>query len=107
MKFIIDTNIVFSGLIKNSITRKILLNPNFEFYIPDFYNIEFNKYKSYILKKFNGTEGELDKLIKLIHEKIIIVVEDEYSDKLESAEVIIGKIDNKDIPFIALALDRR
>jgi len=45
MKFIIDTNIVFSGLIKNSITRKILLNPNFEFYIPDFYNIEFNKYK--------------------------------------------------------------
>lgn len=56
------------------------------------------------MKKFNGTEGELDKLINLIHEKIIIVVEDECSDKLETAEDIIGKNDTKDIPFIALAL---
>jgi len=40
MKLIIDTNIIFSGLIKKSITREILLSPNFEFYTPDFYNIE-------------------------------------------------------------------
>ena len=49
MKLIIDTNIIFSGLIKQSITREILLSPYFEFYIPDFYNIELNKYKSYII----------------------------------------------------------
>jgi predicted nucleic acid-binding protein len=104
MKLIIDTNIIFSGLIKQSTTREILLNPDFEFYIPDYYNIEFKKYKSYILEKFNGTDAELDDLIKIIHEKIIIVVEDEYSNKMKDAEAIIGKIDPKDIPFIALAL---
>lgn len=104
MKLIIDTNIIFSGLIKKSITREILLSPNFEFYTPNFYNIELNKYKSYILTKFNGTEEELDELIKILHEKIIIAVENEYSDEMEKAESIIGKIDPKDIPFIALAL---
>jgi len=104
MKLIIDTNIIFSGLIKKSITRAILFSPYFEFYTPDFYNIELNKYKSYLLTKFEGTEGELNELIKILHEKIIIVVEDEYFDKMEKAEAIIGKIDPKDIPFIALAL---
>ncbi|KKL48908.1 hypothetical protein LCGC14_2320820 [marine sediment metagenome] len=104
MKLIIDTNIIFSGLIKDSITRKILLSPNFEFYTPDFYNIELNKYKTYILTKFNGTDKDLDVLIELLHDKIVIVVEKEYSDKMEIAEKIIGKIDPKDVPFIALAL---
>lgn len=104
MKLIIDTNIIFSGLIKQSITREILLSPYFEFYIPDFYNIELNKYKSYIIAKFNGNEGDLDDLITILHEKLFIVPENEYSDKIEKAKEIIGKIDPKDVPFIALAL---
>lgn len=104
MKLIIDSNIIFSGLIKKSITREILLSPNFTFYIPDFYNIELEKYKSIILEKFVGTEKELDELIKIIHENIIVVVEEEYFDEMKRAEKIIGKIDPKDIPFIALAL---
>jgi len=74
MKLIIDSNIIFSGLMKKSITREILLSPNFTFYIPDFYNIELEKYKSTILEKFDGTEKDLDELIKIIHEKIIIII---------------------------------
>ena len=93
MKLIINTNIIFSGLIKHSTTREILLSPYFEFYIPDFYNIELNKYKSYINAKFNGNEGDLDVLIKIFHEKLFIVPEKEYSDKIEKAKEIIGKID--------------
>ncbi|MBD3193926.1 MAG: hypothetical protein GF317_02650 [Candidatus Lokiarchaeota archaeon] len=104
MKLIIDSNIIFSELMKKSITREILLSPNFTFYIPDFYNIELEKYKSAILEKFGGTEKELDELVKIIHEKIIVVVEEEYFDEMNRAEKIIGKIDPKDIPFIALAL---
>ncbi|TFF97868.1 MAG: hypothetical protein EU547_03105 [Promethearchaeota archaeon] len=104
MKLIIDTNIIFSGLIKKSITREILLNPEFDFYIPEFYNIEFKKYKSYIFEKFEGKEKELERLIEIIHEKIIIVMEEEYHDKMEEADTFIGKFDPKDIPFIVLAL---
>ncbi len=89
---------------KKSITREILLSPNFTFYIPDFYNIELEKYKSTILEKFGGSAKDLDELIKIIHEKIIVVVEEEYFDEMKRAEKIIGKIDPKDIPFIALAL---
>jgi len=40
MKLIIDTNIHFSGIIKDSVTRKILMHPDFEFYTPDFFLLE-------------------------------------------------------------------
>jgi len=80
------------------------LNPEFDFYIPEFYNIKFKKYRSYIFEKFEGKEKELERLIEIIHEKIIIVMEEEYYDKMEEANTIIGKFDSKDIPFIALAL---
>lgn len=33
MKLVIDTNIIFSGLIKDSISRKILLSSEFDFFI--------------------------------------------------------------------------
>jgi len=104
MKLIIDTNVIFSGLIRNSTTRTILLSPFFEFYIPDFYDIEFKKYKSLILEKFGGSEKELQDVIDILHEKIMIVIEEEYLENMARAQEIIGDIDPKDSPFIALAL---
>jgi len=51
MKLIIDNNIFFFGIIKDSITRKFLLHPDYEFYIPDFFLFELKKYKEYLKKK--------------------------------------------------------
>ena len=51
MKLILDTNVFFSGIIKDSITRKILLYPDYEFYIPDFFLIELKKYEEYLINK--------------------------------------------------------
>lgn len=104
MKLVIDTNIILSGLIKDSITRKILLSSEFEFFILDFYLTELNKYKSAILEKIENDEENLNKLIGLLQERIIIVPEKEYSKKIKKANQIIGEIDSKDIPFVALAL---
>jgi predicted nucleic acid-binding protein len=36
LKLVEDTNILFSALIKNSTTRSVLLNPNHNFYVPEF-----------------------------------------------------------------------
>jgi predicted nucleic acid-binding protein len=48
MKLVIDTNIIISGLLKQSITRKILLSEFFEFYLPEIVMKEVKKYRPYI-----------------------------------------------------------
>jgi len=104
MKLILDTNIFFSGIIKDSITRKILLHPDYEFYIPDFFLNELKKYKEYLINKTGLEKLKFKQLLNDILENIYLVPFNEYSDKLMKAKEIIGNIDEKDIPFIAVAL---
>lgn len=104
MKLILDTNVFFSGIIKDSITRKILLHPDYEFYIPDFFLIELKKYEEYLINKTGLEKLKFKQLLNDILENIYLVPINEYSDKLIKAKEIIGNIDKKDIPFIAVAL---
>lgn len=104
MKLIIDTNIIFSGIIRDSMTRKLLLHPDYEFYIPDFFLFELKKYKDYLIKKTNLSKSEFNQVLNDLLENIHIVPIKEYSEKLIKAKEIIGAIDEKDIPFIAIAL---
>ena len=43
-KLVIDANIILSALIKDSITRKILVGSAIEFYAPDYLIEEVEKY---------------------------------------------------------------
>ena len=43
MKFVIDTNILFSAIIRKSITRKVILSDVFELYVPEYLFEEINK----------------------------------------------------------------
>lgn len=104
MKLILDTNVFFSEIIKDSITRKILLYPDYEFYIPDFFLIELKKYEEYLINKTGLEKLKFKQLLNDILENIYLVPINEYSDKLIKAKEIIGNIDKKDIPFIAVAL---
>ena len=107
MKLIIDTNIFFSGLIKDSITRKILFHSEYEFCIPDFFLFELKKYKEYLIKKTKLKKSELKQIIDDILESVYLIPIKEYSAKLIEARRIIGDVDEKDIPFIAVALSIR
>jgi predicted nucleic acid-binding protein len=107
MKLVVDTNILFSGLIKDSITRKILLNPEYEFYVPDFFLYELKKYEVYLMKKTKLTKNEFKLILDQLLENLYLIPIKEYSEKLTEAKKIIGDIDEKDIPFIAVALSIR
>ena len=56
MKVVIDSNRVIAALIKDSTTRKILFNNNFEFIAPDSITMEVDKYKDVIIEKSGITE---------------------------------------------------
>jgi putative PIN family toxin of toxin-antitoxin system len=104
MKLVIDTNIIISGLLKQSITRKILLSEFFEFYLPEIVMKEVKKYSPYIMEKSDLSQDQLKNLLSIFLENITLVPMNKYKDKMNEAMEIMAKIDEKDSQFIALAL---
>ena len=49
MKIIIDCNRVIGALIKESTTREILFDRNFEFFAPEYIKSEIEKYRKEII----------------------------------------------------------
>ena len=104
MILIVDTNRIIAGLLRDSTSRKILLNKKFEFYAPDYLLFEIQKHKKLILKKSKLPKSKFQIIFDLLIERINIVPKSEIQDFIKEANEIIGNIDIDDVPFIALAL---
>lgn len=104
MDFILDTNILFSALVKDSITREIIFCPKFKFYIPEYSIIEIKKYYPEIAKKGSLKEDDVNEILKRILKNSIFIPFNKYKVNLEKGREIIGSIDENDVPFIAAAL---
>lgn len=104
MRIVVDTNILISSLIKDSITREILLLPYMDFYLPEFALEEVEAHKVKISKLSGLSSDEIDFFLDLLLENISIVPAQTIRPYLKEAEKIIGNIDPGDIPFVALAL---
>jgi predicted nucleic acid-binding protein len=104
MFFVIDTNIVFAALTKDSIVRNLLIDSQFTLFAPDTLIKEIKKYEEFILQKSGLSKEEFEMLFALITENISIIQKEDYEEKIQEAKHIIGSIDIKDVPFIALAL---
>lgn len=104
MILIIDTNIIFSALVKGGTTRELLINPPCNLYSPEHMIYEIRKYEDLIIEKSELTKEEFETLFGLITENIIIMEKEDYLEKLNEADEIIGSIHKGDVPFITLAL---
>jgi len=101
---VIDTNILISALIKDSITRKILVNYKMNFLFPEYGLEEIYFYKGDIIKKSNISEEEFDKLLLRILKYVRLIPISMINKFKKQADNIIGHIDKKDTVFIATAL---
>ena len=73
MKIIVDTNIVFNGILNsNNQIGKILINSNkhFEFYSCDFLKVEIQKHQEKLLKLTKLSKNELHELEMLVTSNI-------------------------------------
>ncbi len=104
MRFVIDTNILISALIRDSITRQIILKSGWKFYYPKISLNEIEKYKIYIIEKAGFSEDDFQELLDIIVSYISLLEGSNYQDKLDEAEAIMKHIDEKDVVFIASAL---
>lgn len=104
MKIILDTNIIISALIKNSLTRKIIKTSNWNFYYPEEALKEIQKYENLIIEKADITKREYFNLIWRLLKNIKIVPNNQISHKFAIAEKIMNHIDPKDTIFVAVNL---
>ncbi len=102
MEVIIDANILFSSLIKNSLTANLLFKEDLTLYVPDFFIEEFMKYENLILKKTNRSREDYIRILHCLKKIIHKISGEKFSNFLNKAEKICP--DEKDIPYFALAL---
>ncbi|VVB87316.1 PIN domain protein [uncultured archaeon] len=104
MKLVLDSNIIFSALIKKSTTRNIILSDVFDLHAPEYIFTEITKHKELLLRKSKMNEGDFDALLLLLQKHINLASKEDYIDKMALAEEIMMKVDIADSPFLALAL---
>ncbi|WP_297453373.1 PIN domain-containing protein [Persephonella sp.] len=102
MKIVVDANIIFSALIKgNQVYIKILNNSD----APDFIFVELEKYENRILRKVSNRQ-KMKKIIHKLFKKISIIPKIGLAKtNIRKAYNLCKDIDEKDTPYVALALE--
>lgn len=102
MQLVVDANILFAALIKDSKTMEMLASHSGAFYAPEFILEEVYKHKDEILQKTRRSAEEFNSIMDCLEELIVIVPKEEYSSLLGKAEAIAP--DPDDVPYLALAM---
>jgi predicted nucleic acid-binding protein len=104
MELIVDANILISALLKNGVTRKLLLSDEFRLYTPKFILEEFFEHINELAIKSNISDKALNTLIKnmIVESKIKIISKDEVKSYIQMAEQI--STDPDDVQYFATAL---
>ncbi len=100
---VIDTNILISALIKDSITRKILIS-GLNFFYPEISLVEINKHQEYISKKSEYDKRTFEAILNTLLDYINLVPLEIIRPKIKAARKIMGNIDANDVVFLATAL---
>ena len=105
MQLVVDANILFSALIKDSETRFLLLNTKLELFSPEFL---LNEVKKHILsdgkvrEKILLSDSEISEIISVLLAKIKVLDKESYSNFLNESLRLIE--DEKDAPYLALSI---
>jgi predicted nucleic acid-binding protein len=102
MILIVDANILFSALIKDSLTTEIIFNETLKLYTCEYIIDEFLKYENEILKKTHRSKSEFIEIMHQLKSVITIIPKEEYSNYFREAKLISP--DPNDFIYFALAL---
>ncbi len=102
MKLVVDANVIIASFIRKGKAAELLINPLLELYAPDFIIEEVHKYKEEIISRTHRNLESLSIILSDMLSIISIIPEKETSDYLKEAEDFSP--DEKDVPYLALAL---
>lgn len=104
MKLVINSNRIIAALIKDSLSRKIILEGKLDLLTINYSEQDIEKYKREILFKSKLTENQFDFINLKLREKFTFLDDMIVQGKMEDAKKIMEHIDENDAPFIAAAL---
>ncbi|HIH37705.1 PIN domain-containing protein [Candidatus Woesearchaeota archaeon] len=104
MKIVVDSNVIFSALIRDSTTRRQILECDNMLLFPVYIFEELEKHKDELMSKSRMEKEDFDALLHLLLSKMIIVPTTSLKPHKEEAVSIIRNIDMDDAVFIACAL---
>lgn len=102
MKFVIDTNEIFSFFNEKSKARSLSTLPNLELHSPFFALEEIKKHKSDIIERFSLSDEQYALILKLVEFAVKFSKEERYHEFIEEAKTISP--DPNDVEYFALAL---
>jgi predicted nucleic acid-binding protein len=102
MNLVLDANILFAALIKNNLTRQLLVSENIQLFAPEFIFNEVQKYLKVILKKSKKSIEELERLMFELSQIIVFIPTNDLHPYLTYAKQISP--DPDDALYLALAL---
>lgn len=102
MELILDANILFSALIKNSVTASLIVRDDVILFTPEFVFEEFEKYESDILNKTKRNTADFQRFIRILESKIQLIAKEEVKKHMKYARKICP--DPNDVPYFACAL---
>ncbi len=102
MVLVIDANVLFSVLIKDSFAYNLLFSGSFHLFTPEYIFTELEKHKEELLEKTERTEEEFFRLLETLKRRIVIVPLEEIISYVGEAKKITP--DPADMAYFALAL---
>lgn len=102
MDLVVDANILFAALIKQSTTRTLLFLKHLHLFAPDFILEELAKYKEEILRKTGKSEQAFFEILNRLRNRLFFIAKEDllaFKDR-----VMEFTPDIKDWPYFAAAL---
>lgn len=104
MEVVLDTNIIISSLLKNGLTRDMILLAPFVMHTTEFAKLEIEGHKEELMLKSKLDEKSFDYLKEFIFQKIHFVSTGDIEPFRDKAMEVMSEIDIDDSLFLALAL---
>ena len=101
---VLDSNIIFSALIKDSSTRKIIIDSKEKFLFPEFIFQEAEKHMNILIKKSGMEIKHYTQLLQLILRRVEFVPNSKLLKHKEESLRLTKNIDINDALFVACAL---
>ena len=106
MKYVVDANIVLSGLISDSMTRRLLVELEDDLLTPAYVHDEVGKYTEMVSEKSGLPPAEVEELIEMLFKRIDVVSRPVVLESLQEAARIMRDTDPDDAVYLAAALER-
>lgn len=106
MIIVVDVNVLFAALMRDSTTREIMVKSGQDFCFPELSIHKIRKYKELILEKSGLSELEFLVIFNTLLRFIRVIPTEEIRQCWEEAKGIMEHIDPEDVTIVAAAISQ-